>query len=125
MNEQKCQMIYFTLVELLSSAKISSGKTEGFAYELFQTIRCDEYSDFRLVRKAYVDSIGLRATQRVLTCRTTAEDQESVQRAFDNLHEWTEERLLHSLTFGNKLRYFSNRLNQELGRWYSKGRGSA
>lgn len=103
----KCQMIYENLLVSLDNSK--SGVTgSAFVRELFETSRCDNFSDFAPIRTSLTTKINEgdpTRFDRIMKFEQTTKDEEFVAQACYHYNKWHSNSLMSALSWPNWIRY--------------------
>jgi hypothetical protein len=104
-SAERCQLIYWNLIESLESGKESDANSTMFIREFFQTQRCDEIHDLRSDRTAYVKFMGPGVVERILAYQQTDLDMERGAQAVYHYTKWNHRQLVRGLDWPNWLYY--------------------
>lgn len=105
-SNEKCQAIYWNLIELLDKSEESSA---AFIRELWHTKRCDEMSDLSDLRNDYEKHLGEKVLEDILNYEEESNSKNSKRANQCVLHYfyWTRKKLVNSLTLRKKISYFT------------------
>jgi len=105
-NREKCQSIYWNLLELLNRQDLPAAHL--YIRDFFETSRCDQFKDFKGLRQDVVDMAGRydqNALSRVLDAEHHDRDEDIMQTVQTHYHTWHKTKLVKSLEWMPWIQY--------------------
>ena len=100
-----CQLMYQTLLSCLNNKQITS---TTYIRELEDTSNCDQFSDFKALRKSLVNNTNYNDTntyERVINFNETKNDQKVCDQVYLHYNNYHKPKLIKSLSYPNWLHY--------------------
>ena len=101
---EKCQNIYWNLLQLHSSDGVTA---PAYVREFWQTSRCDNCADFSTHRHDMQKILGEDTVNRILEYQSNEKDDEKATQAVVHYFYWHQKLLVDALDWKGKMYYYT------------------
>ena len=102
--QERCQTIFYNLFVELNSAR-GGESAPVYARALMTTKRCDQFDDFKDVRRRFDEEIGQAACRVIDNFKETTEDEARAVQSMMQYKTWHRDELWNALLWQRKARY--------------------